>query len=182
MQNRWWAAASVAAATVILAACGSTASTSSGASTSTSAAPAAQSSQAASTSGAVIKTTSSSVGTVLTNSHGFTLYWFVPDTPTASKCNGACASYWPPVIGKVSAASGVSLSGKFGTIKRSDGQLQATYAGHPLYTYKGDTAAGQVHGNALNASGGLWYAVTPSGAKPAASPSASAHSGGGGGY
>ena len=117
---------------------------------------------------------------VLTNAHGFTLYWFAPDTMTTSKCNGSCAAYWPPVIGKMTAAAGVSLPGKFGTIKRADGQLQATYDGHPLYTYKGDTAPGQANGNGSNASGGLWYAVTPSGAKPGASPSPSASSRGGG--
>jgi hypothetical protein len=78
----------------------------------------------------------------------------------------------------------MSLPGKWGTISRS-GQLQATYDGHPLYTYKGDTAPGQVNGNGLNASGGLWWAVTPSGAKLAAaapSPAASSSSSGGGGY
>src|ERR1039457_4977380 len=75
-----------------------------------------------------------------------------------------------------------SLPGKFGTIKRSDGSTQATYDGHPLYTYKGDSAAGQTGGNGLKLSGGLWYAVTPSGAKPASSPPPHKSSGGGGGY
>src|ERR1035441_9311127 len=157
MQNRWWAAASLAAATVILAACGSSATSST---PTASAAASALSSMA--TSGAGIKTASTSIGSVLTSASGLTLYWFAPDTATTSACNGSCAAYWPPVISKMTAASGVSLPGKFGTIKRSDGQLQATYAGHPLYTYKGDTAAGQTHGNGLNASGGLWWAVTRS--------------------
>src|ERR1019366_8389659 len=143
MQNRWWAAASLAAATVILAACGSTASGSSATSSTPTASAAASSSSSMATSGAGIKTASTSIGTVLTSASGLTLYWFAPDTATTSACNGSCAAYWPPVISKMTAASGVSLPGKFGTIKRSDGQLQATYAGHPLYTYKGDTAAGQ---------------------------------------
>jgi predicted lipoprotein with Yx(FWY)xxD motif len=117
---------------------------------------------------------------VLTNSHGFTLYWFAIDTPTKSNCNGSCATYWPPVTGTPSMASGVSLTGHFGTIKRSDGSTQATYDGHPLYTYKGDTAAGQTGGNGLNLSGGLWYAMTPTGAKPAAAKTSSPSSGGGG--
>ncbi len=115
-----------------------------------------------------IKTTSTSIGTVLTNAQGFTLYWFAIDTPTKSNCNGSCATYWPPVTGKPTAASGVSLPGTWGTIKRSDGSTQATYDGHPLYTYKADSAAGQTSGNGLNVSGGLWWAMTPSGAKPAA--------------
>jgi len=129
-----------------------------------------------------IKTASTSIGTVLTNSRGFTLYWFALDTPTKSNCTGSCASYWPPVTGTPSMASGVSLTGHFGTIKRSDGSTQATYEGHPLYTYKGDTAAGQTAGNGVSLSGGLWYAMTPTGAKPTATKSSSPSSGGGGGY
>jgi predicted lipoprotein with Yx(FWY)xxD motif len=123
-----------------------------------------------------IKTTSIDGKTVLTDSAGFVLYWFAIDTSTTSKCNGSCATYWPPLLGTPSLASGVSLSGKLGTIKRSSGQIQATYDGRPLYTYKGDTKAGMDSGNALNLSGGLWWAMTSSGAKIKKSSS------GGGGY
>ena len=137
------------------------------------------SSQAAG-SGTGIKTISTKIGTVLTNTQGHTLYWFAPDTSTTSHCTGSCATYWPPVKGPVSAAAGISLPGKFATITRSDGSVQATYDGHPLYTYSGDTAAGQTTGNGLTASGGKWWAVTPSGSKPA--PAASPSSSGGGGY
>jgi predicted lipoprotein with Yx(FWY)xxD motif len=99
--------------------------------------------------------------TVVANSKGFTLYWFAPDTATKSNCNGSCAAYWPPVKGPVTAGPGVT--GRLGTIKRADGSPQATYNGHPLYTYVGDTAPGQAHGNSLNLNGGLWHEVTPSG-------------------
>jgi predicted lipoprotein with Yx(FWY)xxD motif len=99
--------------------------------------------------------------TVLANSRGLTLYWFAPDTATKSVCNGSCAAYWPPVKGPVTAGPGVT--GTLGTIKRADGSTQATYDGHPLYTYVGDSAPGQAHGNALNLNGGLWHEVTPSG-------------------
>jgi len=99
--------------------------------------------------------------TVLANAKGRTLYWFAPDTATRSACYGTCAAYWPPVRGAVTAGPGVT--GRLGTIKRSDGSMQATYDGHPLYTYVGDTAAGQANGNRLNLNGGLWYEVTPSG-------------------
>jgi predicted lipoprotein with Yx(FWY)xxD motif len=95
---------------------------------------------------------------VLTNAKGFTLYWFAPDTPTTSKCTGSCAAYWPPVKGPATAAPGVA--GRLGTIKRSDGSLQATYNGHPLYVYVGDTAPGQAHGNNLTLNGGLWHEVS----------------------
>jgi predicted lipoprotein with Yx(FWY)xxD motif len=99
--------------------------------------------------------------TVLTNGKGFTLYWFAPDTATTSNCNGTCAAYWPPLTGTPSAGPGVT--GKLGTIRRADGSTQATYDGHPLYTYVGDTAAGQANGNNLNLNGGLWHEVPASG-------------------
>ena len=55
------------------------------------------------------------------------------------------------------------MTGKLGTIKRSDGTTQATYNGHALYTYIADIAPGQAHGNNLNLNGGLWHEVTVSG-------------------
>jgi predicted lipoprotein with Yx(FWY)xxD motif len=78
---------------------------------------------------------------VLTNAKGLTLYSFAPDTASTSKCYGSCAAYWPPVTGKPAAGSGVT--GKLGTIKRTDGSTQVTYNGHPLYTYVGDSGPGQ---------------------------------------
>jgi predicted lipoprotein with Yx(FWY)xxD motif len=183
MINRWWAAPVVAAAVGLLAACGSTTSSSgSGGSGGGSGSGTSAGTTSGSVSASGIKTASTSKGTVLVNSQGRTLYWFAIDTPTTSKCSGTCATFWPPVLGKPSMASGASLSGKLGTIKRSGGQLQATYDGHPLYTFKQDTSSGQVNGNDINTSGGLWWAMTPSGAKLAASakPSSSSSSGGGG--
>ena len=115
---------------------------------------------------------------MLTSAKGFTLYSFVPDTATKSNCNGACATYWPPVKGPATAGPGVT--GTLTTITRSDGSLQAAYDGHPLYTYVGDTAPGQAKGNGLNLSGGVWHEVSVSGG---AAPAQSASSGsGGGGY
>ena len=121
---------------------------------------AAGSSSSASASGG-LKTATIGGVTVLTNSKGFTLYWFAPDTSTTSKCNGSCATFWPPVKGPVALSAGVA--GKVGAIKRSDGSLQATYNGHPLYTYVADGAPGQAKGNNLNLNGGLWYEVKVSG-------------------
>ena len=94
---------------------------------------------------------------VLTNADGRTLYWFAPDTATASKCTGSCAAYWPPVLGKP--VPGAGVTGTIGTITRPDGTIQATYDGHPLYSYIGDSAPGQDSGNNLNLNGGLWYQV-----------------------
>jgi predicted lipoprotein with Yx(FWY)xxD motif len=96
---------------------------------------------------------------VLTNAKGITLYWFAPDSATASRCYGSCAAYWPPVLGKPAAGPGVT--GTISTITRSGGAIQATYDGHPLYTYIGDSGPGQDNGNKLNLNGGLWYDVTP---------------------
>ena len=116
---------------------------------------------------------------VLTNPAGLTLYWFVPDTSTTLKCTGSCATYWPPVKGPATAGSGVT--GTLGTITRSDGSTQATYDGHPLYTYAADTP-GTAKGEGLNLSGGVWYEMTASGATPAAGAAATTKASTGGGY
>jgi predicted lipoprotein with Yx(FWY)xxD motif len=98
---------------------------------------------------------------VLTNASGMTLYSFAPDSPTKSACYGSCAAYWPPVSGNASAGPGVT--GKIGTIKRTNGATQATYDGHPLYTYIGDSSPGQDNGNKINLNGGLWLDVPVTG-------------------
>ena len=107
--------------------------------------------------GATLKTVKIGGVDVLANADGLTLYWFAPDTPTSSKCFGSCAIYWPPVSG--SPAAGPGVTGKLGTIKRPGGGLQATYDGHPLYTYIGDRGPGQANGNDLDLNGGYWYDI-----------------------
>jgi predicted lipoprotein with Yx(FWY)xxD motif len=124
-------------------------------------APAASSGQPSSSSAQVLKTTTIKGVAVVTNAKGFTLYWFAPDTPTKSVCNGSCAAYWPPVLGAQKAGPGVT--GTLGTIKRADGSTQATYDGHPLYTYIGDSGPGQANGNNIDLNGGFWYEVKVSG-------------------
>jgi predicted lipoprotein with Yx(FWY)xxD motif len=168
--NKTWLAPAGLAAALMIAACGSSTSSSSSGGASA-AAPA--------SSGNALKSTTIGGAAVLTNGKGFTLYWFAPDTSTKSNCNGSCVTYWPPVKGPATAGTGVT--GKLATITRSDGSVQATYNGHPLYTYVGDKAPGQAAGNGLNINGGVWHEVTVSGAAaaPAASGSGSA---GGGGY
>ena len=116
---------------------------------------------AAAGAGVTLKAAKISGVTVLTNTSGLTLYWFAPDTPAFSKCTGSCTAYWPPVTGNPKAGPGVT--GKLGTIKRPGGGVQATYDGHPLYTYIGDNGPGQAQGNNLNLNGGLWYEVRVSG-------------------
>ena len=108
----------------------------------------------------------SQLGKILVDSKGLTLYTFAKDTGTTSMCSGACAKGWPPLIasGKPTAGSGVS-PGMLGTTKRSDGSMQVTVAGHPVYTFVEDTSPGQVTGNGSTAFGGAWNVVQPSGAK-----------------
>jgi predicted lipoprotein with Yx(FWY)xxD motif len=160
-----------AAAAAALAACSS--GTSSGASSS-----GASGSHIAAVAGS-LKTAKIGGATVLTSAKGFTLYSFAPDTSTMSKCNGTCAQNWPPVKG---AARASGVKGTFGTIKRSDGSVQATFDGHPLYTFVGDTAPGQNKGNGLNAAGGLWHEVTTTSESVTAGGSTAGSGGGAYGY
>ena len=169
-----WAVTGLVVAVLLVAACASSSSSSTPAATSTGT-PAAGASSGSSGTALVSRTINGTQ--VVTNSAGYTLYWFAPDTSTTSKCTGSCATYWPPVKGPATEGSGVT--GTLGTITRSDGTTQATYDGHPLYTYVGDHAPGQNNGNGLNLSGGVWHEVTVSGSAPAASTSPSA---GGYGY
>jgi predicted lipoprotein with Yx(FWY)xxD motif len=164
MLNRWWLVPGIAAAAVVIAACGSNSTPPSLSSTNNPAAAAAS---------VAIKTMSTSKGTVLVTAGGLTLYWFANDTATQSNCNGSCASYWKPLLGTTASASGTSLPHGFGTVKRADGQMQITYDGHPLYTYTGDTASGQINGNGIDASGGMWWAITPTGSEIGASTASS---------
>jgi predicted lipoprotein with Yx(FWY)xxD motif len=155
MRNRILTAAVLAGLAFAAAACGSSpAGTAASPSKSATAPPSA----GTGASGATVKTATISGATVLTNAKGFTLYSFAPDAPAKSNCNGTCAHYWPPVPGPVTAATGVT--GRLGTIKRSDGSAQATYNRHPLYAYIGDTSPGQANGNNLNLNGGLWREIT----------------------
>ena len=169
MRYRWWAVPAAVGAAALIAACGNSAAPSTGAS------------QVKASAGQVT-TASTSKGTVMVDSKGDTIYWFAIDTPTKSNCTGQCLSFWPPVTGKVTAAPGSKLSGTFGTITDANGKVQATYDGHPLYTFSGDTSPGAVKGNGVNTSGGLWWAMTPTAAKLAASSSSSSSSGSSGGY
>jgi len=178
MGKRWWAPAGLAAVALVAAACGSSGSGTSGSGSSGGSSSPSAAAAGSGSSSSMVKSTTISGVQVLTNARGFTLYWFVPDTSTKSNCNGACAQYWPPLKGPVTAGAGVT--GKLTVITRQDGSKQAAYDGHPLYTYVSDTAPGQAKGNGLNLSGGVWHEVTVSGAAaPAATKSSS---GGGGGY
>jgi predicted lipoprotein with Yx(FWY)xxD motif len=107
----------------------------------------------------VVDIKTSSLGKIITNGSGQTLYEFTPDTATSSACTGGCASAWPPAVGPATAGSGVDAS-DLGTVTRADGTTQATLSGHPLYTFSGDTAPGDVNGQGT---GGKWYVLDSEG-------------------
>jgi predicted lipoprotein with Yx(FWY)xxD motif len=113
---------------------------------------------------AVVKVGSSNLGRVLVDAHGKTLYIWAHDKTSKSTCNGACAGYWPPLItqGKPKAIAGAN-SKLLGTSRRSDGRMQVTYAGHPLYSFALDTKAGQTNGEGLTDFGGRWDPVSAAG-------------------
>ena len=120
-----------------------------------------------------------SLGQILDDSQGRTVYLFEKDTGTTSTCSGECAAEWPPVTakGKPTVGKGLTAS-KVGTTKRSDGSQQVTYNGHPLYLFAQDQNPGDVNGQGINAFGALWYVVSPAGAANTSQGS----SGGGNGY
>ena len=160
MRIGWLAGPATAAAIVMLAACGSsgggtnTSAPAGGSGGSSSSAPAASGS-----SSVIVKIKKTGAGMVLTNAAGFTLYTFQADKGSTSTCYGACAQFWPPVLGTAHLAAGQNINGHFGTTTRKDGKTQVTYDGHPLYTYAGDSAPGQAKGNNLDLNGGFWYEV-----------------------
>ena len=132
---------------------------------------------------AVLTVQKTKVGYVLATGTGRTVYWFSHDVKggTTSACTGSCASSWPAVTGTPVAATGVTLSGKLGTITRPGGVVQATYNGYPLYTYAGDASPGQASGNGA---GGAWHVITgtllsPSPASAAAASARDLSAGGG---
>jgi predicted lipoprotein with Yx(FWY)xxD motif len=121
-------------------------------------------SKAAAASGEVVATGKTDVGTVLVDQSGKTLYAFAADAKDHSNCSGSCAQYWPPVtVPKGSPTASPDVSATVGTTTRSDGSVQLTVNGWPMYTYAGDAKAGDATGQGKNLSGGLWWVVDPSG-------------------
>ena len=107
----------------------------------------------------------SSLGQILADSRGRSLYLFEADTGTTSKCTSAgCVAEWPPFIagGKPQVGAGLAAN-QLGTTTRADGQQQVTYSGHPLYYFAGDSQPGSTEGQGLNDNGGLWYVVRTDG-------------------
>ena len=115
---------------------------------------------------ATVGTAASSLGRILVDSGGRTLYLFEKDKRGSSACSGLCTSYWPPLLtkGKPVASKGAEKS-LLGSIRRADGTRQVTYAGHPVYFFSGDTKRGQTNGEGLTDFGAGWYVLSAAGKK-----------------
>jgi predicted lipoprotein with Yx(FWY)xxD motif len=105
-----------------------------------------------------------SLGPILVEPNGNTLYMFLSDTTSMSTCNGSCAQNWPPLTttGTPRGATGISES-LLGTIKRQNGTLQVTYHGHPLYSFIADSAPGMANGENIDAFGAKWEVISAAG-------------------
>jgi predicted lipoprotein with Yx(FWY)xxD motif len=110
--------------------------------------------------GTEIETQDSALGTILADSQGRTLYLFLKDRNGTSSCDGSCAQTWPALTTTGTPTAGDGVSGKLGTSERTDGTAQVTIAGHPLYVYANDAAAGDTNGEGV---GGVWFVVSPGG-------------------
>jgi predicted lipoprotein with Yx(FWY)xxD motif len=132
-----------------------------------------------------------SLGSVLADGRGHSLYLFEADKGSKSACYGQCAAVWPPFLttNRPTAGAGVR-TGALTTARRKDGKLQVVYAGHPLYFFSGDARAGQVKGEGIVHFGGAWYVVDAAGKKvekavappPTTTTNPYPAGGGGGGY
>ena len=114
------------------------------------------------TSAAVVNASqNATLGSFLVDSMGMTLYIYTKDTPNTSVCYGGCATAWPPLLtnGAPIAGTGVTAS-MLGTTTRTDGTVQATYNGWPLYYFAKDKVAGDTTGEGV---GSVWYIMTPAG-------------------
>jgi predicted lipoprotein with Yx(FWY)xxD motif len=148
---------------VITAGCGSTTPTATASSPSPAASPSPAPSPAAAV--ATIKVAADAkLGQILVNGSGMTVYLFVADKGTASTCYTSCATLWPPVLttGAPIAGTGATAS-LLGTTTRTDGKVEVTYAGHPLYYFIQDKKAGDTTGQGINGFGGLWWVLSASG-------------------
>ncbi|HEX9530503.1 MAG TPA: hypothetical protein VF954_05155 [Acidimicrobiales bacterium] len=152
---------------VLLAGCGSSAKTSTTSATTSATTPAttppvsSPTTAGAPSANATVKLSQSSLGSIVTDSAGRTLYLLDKDTPTMATCTGACASTWPPLAAAGAPTAGANLdAAKLSTLTRADGTVQVEYAGHPLYHYSGDASPGDTNGEGF---GGVWFAVTAGG-------------------
>lgn len=134
-------------------------------------------------SGAVLSVRSTSLGPVMVDSQGRTVYLLTADTPNHSSCNAACLNYWPPVKAPSSVPKSLpGITAKISSTQTMTGSRILTANGWPLYTYVGDAKPGDVKGEEIKNFGGTWYALSAAGNKVEPSQSGSSSTSGGGGY
>lgn len=122
--------------------------------------------------GDAVSAQATSLGTILVDGKGRTVYVFANDKSTASTCTGSCAAVWPAVSAPATLPTSLpGVTGALGVTTGAGGGHQLTVAGHPVYTFSGDSAAGQTKGQGVNLNGGVWTVVSPAGAPdPNATP------------
>ncbi|HEX6702497.1 MAG TPA: hypothetical protein VF101_17350 [Gaiellaceae bacterium] len=114
--------------------------------------------------GALVGLRKTTLGPVLVDARGRTLYLFEKDRTGKSACEKACVKYWPPLVSRATPRAGKGVHGSMlGLTRRQDGRRQVTYAGHPLYSFVGDKTAGQTSGEGLTNFGAEWYALAANG-------------------
>lgn len=120
---------------------------------------------APSATGSAVSAQATGLGTILVDGQGRSVYVFANDKDTTSTCTASCATEWPPVPAPASLPQSLpGVTGALGTTTRADGNRQLTVAGHPVYTFAGDSAPGQTNGQGVNLNGGVWNVVSPAGA------------------
>lgn len=112
-------------------------------------------------SAASLAVATTSLGDIVVDSEGYTLYLYEPDPTGSSTCINACASSWPPALVTGTPTAGPGVTGELTTTTRADGTTQLVFGGHPLYRYSLDKAPGEVKGQDV---GEVWYVLSPSGA------------------
>jgi predicted lipoprotein with Yx(FWY)xxD motif len=128
--------------------------------------PAMSSATTASAHPAKIALLRSSLGGILVDGQGRTLYLFEKDKRGRSTCDSTCAAYWPPLLAHGKPAAGQGVKGSLlGITQRPGGIAQVTYAGHPLYRFVQDSRPGQTKGQDSHAFGASWYVLAPTGKK-----------------
>jgi len=132
--------------------------------------------------GALVALGKTTLGPILVDARGRTLYVFDKDRGGKSACDKACVKFWPPLTSRTQPRAGAGVhKAMLGVTKRQDGRRQVTYAGHPLYAFVGDKTAGRTSGEGLTSYGAEWYAVAASGRTVEPSkPSAGGYGSGGG--
>lgn len=186
-------AAALATVALLAAACGTSsagtkASGGSSASSGASSSAASSASSAPAASGASVTTVTTSLGTVLADSKGQVLYMLTADKNGTSSCNATCLAAWPAATAAGTPTAGSGVTAKLGTTASKGGGQLITAAGHPLYTFAGDSGPDMAKGQGLKSFGGVWWVLSAAGtpitgsAAPAGGGSSSSSSSGYGNY